>query len=634
MKKLYLLLISISAFYYIPAQTLMTVDPATEYQTIIGMGGNGISTDANYLKYLFDYLGCSAYRHWIESHTCTDPYVTIANINSGNIPFKDLDATALSFFNTLKNKGVTVIATCWSPPACLKMNNCSQQLGNGVCCASCGTYNCVDDLNYILPDHYDEYARYLSLWAKDFQTKTGINLYAVSIQNEPLFNEPYNSAKLFPHAYGPSLQAVHDTFAKYPALSNIKFFGPEHMCNYGGNSGYIKSLIDTATYRPLLDIWAVHGYSDGIAPDLGSSGEWESFYNKMVVGNNKMLWMSETSGDFDVWADAYGYMKCMFMAFKSGKVSLWTYWGMQAFYATGTPKRQLYNHLHFYRFIRPGAKMIKVTDTDPDVEAIGFKNVSDYTLVVINVSKTASKTVQFSDFAGKPSFFQVYRSSSSEMCSYVGKVTDNTFQLPPESVVTITYNATSPNVIYGPQAPTNLAATKISDNSITVTWTPASSWTLSGSPVSISGYIVYINGVKKTMSPTTSSTYVFSGLKPNTKYTIEVFARDAMINQSVAATLDVTTTCVVGGCGPGPGIDEAQMALSVSPNPVCNILTVEMPDNSLYCVVMVDINGKTVVSRQNVSGKETIDVSNMAKGIYVVMAYSGVKIYRSKISVE
>jgi len=619
--------------------TTLTVYPDSTYQTIVGMGGHGISTDANYIKYLFDYLGCTAYRHWIEVEDITNTYVTLQNIADGTVPFKDVDATAISFFNTLKSKGVTVIATCWSPPACLKKNNCVAQKYNNQCGGSpCGSYSCPDPDNYLLPEHYDEYARYLALWAKDFQKKTGINLYAVSIQNEPLFNEPYASALLYSSNYGKALQAVHDTFAKYPELAGIKFFGPEHMCNYNGNTSgngkYIQEVLQDPVYGQYLDAYAVHGYSDGIAPDLSNSLEWATFAQRVVVEKGKMMWMTETSGDFTQWADAYGYMKGMFMSFKSGRVSLYTYWGMGGgLYATGSPTRQLYNHMHYYRFVRPGAQMIKVEDSDKDVEAIGFKKGSGYTVIVINLVKTA-KTVQFSDFPGRPAFFHVYRSTEKDMCAYVGKVTNNTFELPGESVVTITYDATSPDVTYGPHAPANLIATSIADNSITVKWDAVAAWTLNGSPVNITGYVVYLNGVKKTSTPITATSYTFTNLKPGTQYTIEVIARDAMYNQSISSTLTVTTTCNVGGCTPIIGIEEEKDQMVVSPNPATGVIVVQLPEGEFYTVSIVGMTGKVEKYIQQVNGTQTIDVSDLPSGIYIVMAANGSRIHKTKLVIE
>lgn len=588
-----------------------------------------------------DYLGITTYRQWLQ----TAENVTVSQINNGTLSFDHLfTSERIAYLQSMASKGVKIIGAVLSPPACLKKNNCLCQKWSGTCCGSpCGTYNCVDDDNYMLPEYYDEYARYLAFYAREFKKKVGVGLYAISIQNEPLFNEPYPSCKLFSFEYGKVLKAVHDTFAKYPEISSIKFYGPEHMCNYSGNNGgngagsnYLKALLDTATYRPYLDAYAVHGYSDGIAADLGTSTEWEAFANKVVVQYGKEMWMSETSSpDLNEWSKAYWYMKCMFMSFKSGRLSLYSYNSLEWLCSNGYATRQLYNHMHFYRFIRPGYKMIKVTDTDPDVETIGFKSGSSVTMIVINLVKN-KKTIQFSDFPGKPSFFHVYQSTSMDMCAYAGKVTNNTFELPGESVVTITYDASNPDAFYGPTAPQNLKATNITDNSITVTWSVVQPWKLNGSNVNITGYVVYLNGVKKTFTPITGTSYTFTGLKPGTTYTIEVYARDAMINQSVASTIQVTTTCEQGGCTPITAVNDAQENLfTVVPNPVSNgYVWLNLPDAGVYDIVVVDMTGRTVLRKSGVAAGQRMDVESLNDGIYLVIAQKDQARYLTRMMIR
>ncbi len=649
MKKIYFLLMSTIGAFYLQSQTLLTVDPATEYQTVVGLGGgNGTSSDPNFLKYVVDFLGITQYRQWLQ----TRADITVDQINKGTVQFDIFTASNITYLKHLDSKGGVIIGSPLTPPACLKKSNCLTQRVPAVvggplicgqpCISPICNYSYADPDNKLLPEYYDEYARYLALYALKFKEQTGVNLYALSIQNEPMFNEPYGSALLYSYEFGKVLKAVHDTFAKYPALSNIKLFGPEHMCNYSGNSGgsgegskYIQSLLDSATYRPYLDAYAVHGYDDGITPDLGNASTWSSFANKVIGEHNKMLWMTETNGDFDEWADAYWYMKGMFMSFKSGKLSLYSYNRLEAFYKSGTTYRQLYNHMHYFRFIRPGAKMIKVTDTDNDMEGIGFKNGNDFTLVVINLVKTP-KTVSLSNFAGKPEFFHVYRSTSTDMCAYAGKVTNNVFELPGESVVTITYNSANPNTTYGPQAPANLDTTSITDNSITISWDAVPGWTLGNSPIAISGYTVFINGVKKTTNgPTTKTTWTFTGLKPGTKNTIEIFSRDAMMNQSVSSSIEVTTSCIAGGCST---IDNNEplisSTLTVFPNPAKEYVTVSLPDDDEYTISLIDVNGKTILNAIKIKDNIRIDAGTLPGGIYVVLAYNKSKIYKAKIAIE
>ena len=352
--------------------------------------------------------------------------------------------------------------------------------------------------------------------------------------------------------------------------------------------------------------------------------------------------MTETdwgSKDANDWPNnTYTFAKAIFTALKYGKVSAWLYWGMGTFYKSGAPTKYLYTGMQFFRFIRPGYKMVEVTETDPDVVAAGFKNGNNYTVVVINNNATKEKTVTFNDFTNKPAFFHVYRSSALESCSYLGKITNNQFPLPALSVVTLTYDASSPDKVFGAAPPTNLATTSVTDNAITVSWTPASSWTLGSSTVSISGYIVYIDGVKKTPDgPTTKTNWTFTGLKAGSTHTIEIYTRDAMMGQSAAAKLVVTTTCTVGGCVPDSIsiADNTASLLSISPNPASTEVKIELPDDMISSISIIDMTGTVRIERAVAAvASETINISSLAKGVYIVVATGKKQLYKAKLIVE
>ncbi len=647
MKKIIMIFLSVWGAASLSAQTVLTVDPSKEYQTMMGFGGTGDYTAVSAQRALLDLCGVSIVRYHIDHDNVAkaeNSHIKMDSIIKGTVPFYQVDATQKAWFEAMKARGCsTIIATEWSPPACLKKSLCAQQsvpavMGGPVICGQpciapicANAYNYSDTTNYLLPQYYGLYARYLKLWVKYFTKASGMSVLGLSLQNEPMFNEPYMSSLLPPDKYGPAVKHVYDTFQADPELKNIILFGPEHMVA-NGNSTYYSNLIDDPKYSHILGAWAGHGYFDGQTSDLGSSVVWEAMYQKVVVGKGKLNWMTETGGSFDEWHEALGYIKSMFIAIKYGKVSLWTIYGMNALYNTN-PKRSLYNHMHFYRFVRPGAKMIEITDNEKDVEAVGFKKGSDYTIVVVNMSTTASKTIQLSNFAGKPAFFHLYRSSQNEMCSYVGKITDNNFVLDPECAATITYNAASPDVVYGPMPPQNLTTTSVTDNSISVSWDPSSTWQLAGNDISISGYIVFINGVKKTDGPTTKTNWTFTNLKPGTKYIIEVHTRDQMYNQSAVSKLEITTTCIAGNCEERI-VYQDNLKLSVSPNPACNIVHVELPDDELYQISLMDLSGKVVLNREMTNGNNMLEVSDVPAGVYFIMAVNKEKVYKAKLVVE
>jgi len=85
-----------------------------------------------------------------------------------------------------------------------------------------------------------------------------------------------------------------------------------------------------------------------------------------------------------------------------------------------------------------------------------------------------------------------------------------------------------------PTAPTNLVSTNLTNNSFRVSWSESSD------NVGVKNYMVYIN--EEFYETTTATTIAFSGLTPNTNYSITIKATDVGKNVSVASDpLQVTT---------------------------------------------------------------------------------------------
>ena len=85
-----------------------------------------------------------------------------------------------------------------------------------------------------------------------------------------------------------------------------------------------------------------------------------------------------------------------------------------------------------------------------------------------------------------------------------------------------------------PTVPSGLVASKVTNNSITLSWQPSTD------NVAVAGYDIYLNDVLFATSPTT--TFTHTGLKHHTTYQYRVSAHDAVPNYSAwTATLSVKT---------------------------------------------------------------------------------------------
>ena len=97
-----------------------------------------------------------------------------------------------------------------------------------------------------------------------------------------------------------------------------------------------------------------------------------------------------------------------------------------------------------------------------------------------------------------------------------------------------TINITTPDT-QGPSAPTNLAASSITETTLTL------SWTASTDNVGVAGYDVYGDGIKLNTTLVTTTNYNVTGLTASTTYQFYVVAIDAAGNSTNSSTLNVTT---------------------------------------------------------------------------------------------
>jgi PQQ-dependent dehydrogenase (s-GDH family) len=105
-----------------------------------------------------------------------------------------------------------------------------------------------------------------------------------------------------------------------------------------------------------------------------------------------------------------------------------------------------------------------------------------------------------------------------------------------ESAASTALNVTTPDT-QAPTAPTGLVSSNITQSGFTVTWTAATD------NVAVTGYDVYLDGVKVNASLVTVLNYTVSGLSASTTYAFSVRARDAAGNTSASSTsLNVTTS--------------------------------------------------------------------------------------------
>jgi glucuronoarabinoxylan endo-1,4-beta-xylanase len=366
------------------------------------------------------------------------------NLDISRFNLKGVLAKQLPYLKAMHNAGLQkLIISSWTPMDWMKIDIPSDV--ESWCDGQCG-----GKLN---PDLYEEYVEYLVAYIKIIKQQCGIDVYALSPQNEPLFEQrTFESCVYTPE----ELATLVKLFGQRLQEENIatKIFAPEHMGSYDWERDFFEYLLikEPAT-RQFMYAFAVHSYLDGVAPDYGSAEGWQ----KMYMGAQqygKQLWMTETSGYQQDWDGAMSLASSIYLALKFGKVSAWVYWQLSesgpseyALMNGGEPTPLYHISKQFYRFIRPGAVHLESAVNDNNVLPLLFTQASEksYTIVLINRSNMNKSIYIPGTVANRD--FETFRSARTLASSYVRQVYSNgTVYLPAQSITTLYAGPPIPNI--------------------------------------------------------------------------------------------------------------------------------------------------------------------------------------------
>lgn len=268
---------------------VVTVDPAKQYQTIDGFGASFSDSSAwliwnklnstqqtSLMNQLFsrkDGIGLSFVRQPMGATDFSaggnysyddmpagqaDPNLSNFSVAHDNAYIIPLVQRALAI-----NPVIKVVALPWSPPAWMK----TTRTMNG------GTID---------PQYYSSFAQYFVKFVQGYK-QAGIPIYALSVQNEPLYSStdypttylpPEEEARFATTFLGPALSQAH--------LADVKLFGYEHNWD---NTSYSTSLLASSA-SPVFAGNSFHCY----AGDPGAQTTVKE------VAPAKDIWFTECSG--------------------------------------------------------------------------------------------------------------------------------------------------------------------------------------------------------------------------------------------------------------------------------------------------------------------------------------------------
>jgi O-glycosyl hydrolase len=200
------------------------------------------------------------------------------------------------------------------------------------------------------------------------------------------------------------------------------------------------------TALQYMDIWAYHGYSDGVNPIPGSEMAqlWGLVRDSLARRTDRVrpIWMTETSGYNDTWGagGAQELAAAIFAAIQYGNLAGWVYWyGADDLINTSDrlTKRGIVQK-HFSRYLRPGAVRVATGATgDANVHVAAFRHSTLNNFVVIAMNSSSGSYNLSLTGSGVPTQFTHYRTTATDNCADAGTVQSSSITLPANSLNTL-----------------------------------------------------------------------------------------------------------------------------------------------------------------------------------------------------
>ena len=362
------------------------INPSAERQTIRGFGGMNHTV-------------------WISDLTAAQRDAAFGN-GSGQLGFTVLRVPVHEDRNNWSREvatarravelGATVIASPWNPPASMIEN-----------------FSGGRRLRY---DQYGAYAQHLNDFV-GFMRNNGVNLYAVSVQNEPDYAHDWT-------AWTPTEMV---RFLRENAGSiSTKVIAPESF-------QYVKSFSD-----PILNDSAALANMDILGAHLyGTSFGNFPYPLFQQRGAGKELWMTElyypnSSDSADLWPQALDVGEHIHRALVDGQFQAYVWWYIRRSYGPmredGQISKRGANMAHFSKFVRPGHVRVDATPNPAsNVYTSAYKSGSQ--IVVVAINKNTSAVSQR---------FVLGSSTASSVSTWL---TDQTRNVSPQSAITVSGGA-------------------------------------------------------------------------------------------------------------------------------------------------------------------------------------------------
>ena len=284
--------------------------------------------------------------------------------------------------NTLKqaqavNSNVLCWATEWSPPAQYKAND---NVNGGT---SSDTFLGAESGS---PNSSDTGLASYQVSFIQYCKNQGVNLYALSIQNEPNFNPTYEACLWTAGQFNVYAQAFHSAIAS--AGLSTKIMLPEPDNTYGMNLA--TTAMDDATTSSYVSIIGTHLYGTPNPGTLASFG-----YTHVT---NQEYWETEMSGNTTDMPGALQEAGWIQSSLVGAGMNAFHYWWLTDLISNNSFTIKAYVLGNYSKFIRPGYYRMGATAAPTSgILVSAFKNTNNSSpskIVFVAINNNSSATSQ------------------------------------------------------------------------------------------------------------------------------------------------------------------------------------------------------------------------------------------------
>lgn len=431
-----------------PVSPLCFVNWTNVYQRIDGFGassawiGTWNQSQANILfstnnGMLFtNNLGAVTTNNGIALSLLRNHIVYCNNTSASSIP----TTAEISIMQMAQALGARVWSTPWTPAAGFKGTNdiydTNTATQNGIAGGTfLGKGNNITNLNY---------ASQLANYVLSMKNNYGINLYGISIQNEPNVDVTSYEACQWTNSQ------IHDFVTNlYIALAakgvgSTKIIMPED--EHWETNLLVNAMTDPAV-SPDVGVVACHNYdANSITPMPTFTNPNAATWETEVYNNSDTLDSSITNGLY--WAGRIH----LFMT--AANVNAWHYWwtmpygGVGLTDTNGSPTKRMFVLGQFSRFVRPNFYRVGVTNAAA-LQISAYKDTNSLSYAIVAVNSATSNVVEtfvLTNFPSAASVTPWITSGSLSLAPQTAVAVTNlsfTYSLPAMSVVTFAGVATN-----------------------------------------------------------------------------------------------------------------------------------------------------------------------------------------------